>query len=200
MSTRRQFIQTGAALAALGTTSDSIASEPAQVHINLYKVIVDATFAPSLAFGERAAWLGLATHASPSDVTSLWYHDLHPRWMRSAAPIAGLTSPESLFCLERLAWDHSMRVLFKASHTALPGGEIQHSLMGPRPVVERLAAGYERDPRWASLTADAVGRFPAMRGRSSRRILRTPVGSVDSRFEGTLVSWVIGPVVETVRA
>jgi hypothetical protein len=200
VSTRRQFIQTGAALAALGTISDSIANEPAQVHINLYKVIVDAAFAPSVAFGERAAWLGLTTHASPSDVTSLWYHDLHPRWMRSAAPIAGLTSAESLFCLERLAWDHSMRVLFKASHTALPGGEIQHSLTGPEAVVERLAAGYERDPRWASLTADALGRFPAMRARQSRRILLTAAGSVDSRFEGTLVSWVIGPVVETVRA
>jgi len=199
VSTRRQFIQTGAALAALGTISDSIASEPAQVHINLYKVIVDATFAPSLAFGERAAWLGLTTHASPSDVTSLWYHDLHPRWMRSAAPIAGLTSAESLFCLERLAWDHSMRVLFKATHTALPGGEIQHSLMGPEPVVERLAAGYERDPRWASLTADAVAQFPARRGRPSQRTLRARMGCVEARFEGTLVSWVIGPVVETVR-
>ena len=120
--------------------------------------------------------------------------------MRSAAPIAGLTSAESLFCLERLAWDHSMRLLFKASHTALPGGEIQHSLTGPEAVVERLAAGYERDPRWASLTADALGRFPAMRARQSRRILLTAAGSDDSRFEGTLVSWVIGPVVETVRA
>ncbi len=48
------------------------------------------------------------------DVTDLWFNELSVRWKQGPAPIAGLTARNSLFCLERLAWDASMRVVSRS--------------------------------------------------------------------------------------
>jgi len=200
MSTRREFIRTGAAVAALTALDPARSDERGDSSLALYKVILDSAFPSSAAFGRRASELGLATHASPSDVTSLWYHDLHPRWVQSAVAIAGLTSPESLFCLERLAWDHSMRVLFRAFHRPVDSSSIEHVLTGPQSVVRALTSAYATRDAWTDATAEAFAGFPTAQGALIQRTLRVRGSGRGARLGTTLVSWVIGPISKTTAA
>jgi hypothetical protein len=95
-------------------------------HPSLYKVLFDRRFAAARAFGRDAEWRGESVHAFDGDITHVWYHDLHPRWQRGRAAIAGLTAHGALFCLEHLARDARMRVVHRAKHR-YPGHETLYS-------------------------------------------------------------------------
>jgi hypothetical protein len=86
----------------------------------LYKVVCDERFAASRTFGSEAQRLGLLVYVIKGDIRDLWFRDLYARWNRSPAAIAGLTAHGAIFCLERLAWDQRMRVVFRREHTLLP--------------------------------------------------------------------------------
>jgi len=47
------------------------------------------------------------------DVTRFWYDQLQPAWRQQRAALAGTTLPDVLFCLEQLARDHGLRVLWR---------------------------------------------------------------------------------------
>src|SRR5262249_31587202 len=116
VATRRQFLQSAAAAivppaliprAVRVSNTSSLASSERP---SFYKVIVDERFAASIAFGRRFSDLGTPVHVISGDVTGLWFHDLYFAWQRGRAPIAGMTTAESLFCLEILARDAGLRV------------------------------------------------------------------------------------------
>ena len=75
-----------------------------------YKVIFDHRFPDSVAFAETFNRLGTPVHGISGDVTALWYDALYFDWRAGKAPLAGLTTPDSLFCLEILARDAGLRV------------------------------------------------------------------------------------------
>jgi len=104
---------------------------PVRPPISLYKVIFDRRFPSSREFGAEARKLGLPVHEIEGDITDLWYHDLSLRWREEPVAIAGLTAHGPLFCLERLAWDHRMRVVFRARHS-LWGSAMRCREAGPR--------------------------------------------------------------------
>src|SRR5690349_11244800 len=116
MMNRRQVLQSGLAATSLplvaGISLAPLATAQARAleHPALYKVLFDQRFAASRAFGREALWRGQSVQGFNGDITQVWYHDLHPRWQKGAAAIAGLTAHGALFCLERLAWDVGMRV------------------------------------------------------------------------------------------
>jgi hypothetical protein len=74
-------------------------------------VIFDKRFPASVAFGEKWKAGGAPVHGIRGDITDLWFHDLDAQWKKQPVAIAGLTAHGPLFCLERLAWDHGMRVV-----------------------------------------------------------------------------------------
>ena len=92
----------------------------------LHVAIFDRRFAAGRRFARSSATRGIATRPIAGDVTSLWYSELHPLWntgnkdrsVQYPVAIAGLTTYGPLFCLERLAWDHGMRVLHRQEHDA----------------------------------------------------------------------------------
>ena len=84
----------------------------------LHVAIFDRRFAAGRRFARSSATRGIATRPIAGDVTSLWYSELHPLWKQRPVAIAGLTTYGPLFCLERLAWDHGMRVLHRQEHDA----------------------------------------------------------------------------------
>jgi hypothetical protein len=87
--------------------------------VPFYKVIVDERFPSSAAYGEEWRARGAAVHAIRGDITDLWFHDLDLRWKQQGpVAIAGLTAHGPLFCLERLAWDHAMRVVSRVEQAA----------------------------------------------------------------------------------
>jgi hypothetical protein len=82
-------------------------------HPKLHLAVFDHRFAAGRQFSRSSEARGIATRPIANDVTSLWYSELHPLWKQQPVAIAGLTTYGALFCLERLAWDHGMRVLHR---------------------------------------------------------------------------------------
>jgi hypothetical protein len=124
MTSRREFLKAGLVASALPVAAhaelaDAFAGGPAAP---LYKVLYDTRFEVSTAFARRAEARGIPVHAMAGDMTRFWYDDLYHRWRQGPAAIAGLTAHGPLFCLERLAWEQRMRVVYRdAVATARPG-------------------------------------------------------------------------------
>src|SRR5688572_11776975 len=138
MTSRREFLKVGLAASALlpvGARA-SLAGVEAPAAVSLYKVLYDTRFAASVAFARRAAARGVAVHAMTGDMTPFWYGDLYHRWRQEPVAIAGLTAHGALFCLEHLAWEQRMRVVYRGEHAAVAGGRVAHRFEG----AARLAA------------------------------------------------------------
>jgi hypothetical protein len=177
----------------------------------LYAVVFDERFAQAIRFGREAGRLGLPVRGLQGDVTDFWYAELHPLWKRQPRPIAGLTAYAALFCLERLAWDHGMRVVYHGEHARLASGEVEHVLYGPaaRPAPGTLDTGPfpvahgASDDRadWPAEIASMIARTesrsawsglpPARRAVQSRFL--TPGSPREQSVGQPLHSWVIAP-------
>jgi hypothetical protein len=195
MTSRREFLKVGltaSALLPVGARASFDGLETrAPIH-SLYKVLCDTRFAASVAFARRAAARGVAVHAMTGDMTPFWYDDLYHRWRQGPVAIGGLTAHGALFCLERLAWEHRMRVIYCGEHAAAGGGAWAHRFEGPAPLAS-AAAGATFDDDWASALADIVVACP--RGREEAGIARSSTVGVDAAAPPEpLFSWVIARV------
>ena len=85
-----------------------------------FRAIYDERFEAGRAFATEAAYRGWITRAIRGDITNVWFRELSPRWRRSPAAITGVTTAQTLFVLERLAWDAGMRVTFRDRVPAAP--------------------------------------------------------------------------------
>lgn len=199
MANRREFLQAGLTalavpLAARSVLSPSLAAWAAESSATpLYKVVFDERFAACRAFAGEAKRLGAPVHGIRGDMTSLWFDDLYARWKQGPAAIAGLTAHGALFCLERLAWDHRMRVVFRGEHAYGPDGRLEHVLSAPPGVLRQAGGLGESGPEWASRIAGVVVRFPAKRERAETLNISTEWAKKADDPEH-LVSWVIAPV------
>jgi hypothetical protein len=100
----------------------------ALARLPLYAALFDRRFSDSRLFSWAVQQRGIAIRPISGDVTDVWYSELHPRWKQAAVPIAGVTTYGPLFCLERLAWDHGMRVVYRGSHQRGSDRTIEHRL------------------------------------------------------------------------
>jgi hypothetical protein len=194
MTSRREFLKVGVAASALPWAAYAgVVDISASAHsVPLYKVVYDARFSAGVEFAQRASALGHAVHAIDGDMTRFWYDDLYHRWQRGAAAIAGLTARGALFCLEQLAWDQRMRVVFRAEHSISPDGCVAHRFEGA-PALLSSAIAAASEPGWAAAMAGIVGQCsPARAERATasaitNRASTSPIGE-------PLFSWVIAPV------
>lgn len=197
MTSRREFLQIGVAASALpwAVYADAVGRSAPVEALQLYKVVYDTRFSAGVEFAQRASALGHAVHAINGDMTRFWYDDLYHRWRRGAAAIAGLTGRGALFCLEQLAWDQRMRVVFRAEHSVVDDGCVAHRFEGTSALLSSAMAAAS-EPNWAAAMADLVGQcVPVRAGRATatasaitRRASTSPVGE-------SLFSWVIAPVI-----
>jgi hypothetical protein len=113
MQTRREFIQLGLAASAIpvlvGLPSLAGSRRP-------NAVVFDERFPPGPELAREAQKQGLRTYGLRGEVTSLWYRDLEPSWRGGPMMVTGLTSESALFCLELLARDRGMRLVFRSDH------------------------------------------------------------------------------------
>lgn len=203
MASRREFLQVGIAALALpisarAALSSQASSEAAPDATPLYKVIFDERFAESAVFGAEAQRLGLPVYSIRGDITDLWFHDLDAQWKKSSVAIAGLTAHGAFFCLEQLAWDHGMRVVFRGDHRILPDRSIEHAFTGPKTVLNR-AARMRDDSRddheaWPARVAGLVARFPEDRSMPAAVNIRARPAIPGAGAPEHLISWVIAPV------
>jgi hypothetical protein len=194
MTSRREFLQAGLVAATLPmavqanetAAAEAVSTEP------LYKVLYDTRFPASVVFARRASTRGLVVQAMGGDMTRFWYDDLYHRWQAGPAAIAGLTAHGALFCLERLAWDQRMRVVFRGEHALAPAGRVAHRFEGPAPLLP-AATRAANEASWAAALADVVAECP--RGRAvqqAAKVLTVNAGTPPA--SETLFSWVIAPV------
>jgi len=114
---RRDFLLTISLSPFAGAIFDSaIAAPPHSLSLFIY----DERFEHARALAREAAF-GAPQRAISGDITSLWLEDLQSRWPTRTETIAGVTTERTLFCLDILARDHSLRVL--ARSTVASGSE-----------------------------------------------------------------------------
>ena len=190
MTSRRELLKAGLAASALPLAASAGFAHAEHTAVPLYKVVHDTRFAASVAFAARAAARGLAVAGIDGDVTRLWYDDLYHRWRRQPAAIAGLTAHGALFCLERLAWDHRLRVVYRGEHAAADG-DVVHRLDGP---LRMLSAPADAGSlAWCAALADVVAECPRERSGRGTATLVTRCAGLAPPSE-PLFSWVIAPL------
>jgi hypothetical protein len=195
MTSRREFLQIGIAASALPLATqaaraaglDEPAAVPAPRPVPLYKAVFDTRFAESVAFGRRAASLGVATHAIEGDMTKFWFDDIYHRWRQGPVAIAGLTAHGPLFCFERLAWDQGLRVVFRAEHA-----DAEHVLSGPESLL-LAARGAVSCADWGAAMAEVVTSCPSGRAAIGSAAVARSAGRASSAAAEPLYSWVIAP-------
>jgi hypothetical protein len=207
MTNRREFLQIGMAAGAWPLASKAAFAVPAgaPAPVPLYKVVYDARFPVSVAFGARARELGLSVHEIEGDITAFWYEELDAVWRPGPAgatlpprpqAIAGLTAHGPLFCLERLAWDSRLRAVFKAEHVAAARGMLEHRLYGPLPMLRQGLRLAEAGEAWPRAAAEIAARCPQGKAEIANARV-TGAGELGAGADGEpLYTWVIAPAVQ----
>jgi hypothetical protein len=156
------------------------------------QLIFDQRFVAARLFGAEAARRGIATTAFNGDVTALWFHDLGPRWAVDRAPIAGITTPEALFCLEQLARDAWMRVTVRAEHAGTDARSCGHRVTGRAAAVDRVCAALDAGADWPARMALALAIVsPDVGAGALQRRIDAGGGPPGAERRAKLVSWMI---------
>jgi hypothetical protein len=133
MVNRRTVLKIGATTltgALVNVTVLSRKAASARTHSAFQRAVFDDRFAESRGFAAELHNAGVLTSAIRGDVAKLWYEDLRVHLSKKRVPIAGLTDRPALFCLEELARDVGMRVIFRADHMIDQNGHTQHTAVG----------------------------------------------------------------------
>jgi hypothetical protein len=105
-------------------------------------------------------------------------------------PIAGLTARPALFCLERLAWDHGMRVVYHAEHTRRADNTFAHVARMPVPGLNTAELAAQGD-FWSEHVARVLVRLAA-----TSAVARGPSTACTAPARddtATVFSWMISP-------
>jgi hypothetical protein len=168
MTSRREFLQatlaasavpvaTGVFAAEQDAVSESVVQKPPAPTLRFHTAVFDHRFPDSVAFADAMRRLGAAVHGITGDMTDLWSRELYPLWRASPVPVAGLTAHGPLFCLERLAWDHGMRVVFRAEHQYRPDGGIDHLVCAQESLLAHVSGLATAGSKWSAHVAALVG-------------------------------------------
>jgi hypothetical protein len=193
MSSRREFIQAGAAMAAtalptLSAVTGTLGS------LWLYKVIYDQRFASARRFGATARDLNASVEAIEGDVHDLWYHDLYHRWKAAPAPIAGMTTFNPLFLLGMFAQDVGMRLIYRTNHRPDQNGAVAHEQFGPMTEQCRYEELRRSGTQWGAAAAQIVLSWPEHAVVVSQARSNIADGNRRMVEPETLLSWIIAPV------
>jgi hypothetical protein len=161
---------------------------PTQTQRAFHRAVFDERFAECRGFRDELHIAGVVTSAIRGDVAKLWYHDLRVHLSETRLPVAGLTDRAALFCLEELARDVSMRVIFRADHIIDQNGQTQHTAVGPASLV--AASGQlTAEAGFGHTMARLFRRFDISEPRDVAAQKRT--GPFSPKNKTALVSWLI---------
>lgn len=157
---------------------------------SLAQGIVDERYTESRTFGDSLAAHGVPTTAIRGDVASLWYDDLRAQLRRTRTPVAGLTDRCTLFCLEELARDVSMKVVTRIDHIIDRNGNARHDAIGPGLSLETIQSLHPQE-RFGHLVALLVMQPETFRGAHLNAQKRTGPAAPANDTALALVTWVI---------
>jgi hypothetical protein len=167
MINRRSVMKIGAA-----SIAATVVNSPALAHRRFQRAVFDERFAECRAFAAELDSAGVRTSAIRGDVAKLWYHDLRVHLRENRLPVAGLTDRAAMFCLEELARDVNMRVIFRADHLVDDAGDVRG-----------------RQPGFGRTMARLFSRFDSSEPRDASAQKRT--GPFSPEGKTALVSWII---------
>ena len=110
---RREFLYFSASASALGVAGVSLPAIAGAPSIRIHRAVYDDRYPESVEFAMEARDLDIPVSVIQGDITKFWYEELSLAWRKRPVATAGLTNEDSLFCLEQLARDHRMRVVFR---------------------------------------------------------------------------------------
>lgn len=195
MTNRREVVTAGLAAALLARTSaaglaggGAFAGDAAA-----RSFVADERRAQALAAARAAAARGASIRPLGGDVTRL-YESLDLAWRAAPFALAGLTTPNALFLIERLALDRGMRTAYRGIHRRAADGRYEHELLGSRALIHHVDV---RTEAWGAALghALAVWRGDAPPGAAIVAPLAAPGaappgGDADG---APLVSWLLVP-------
>jgi hypothetical protein len=207
MTSRRRFMNGSVAVAAagaLGGLEAVLRSRPQGraatlgSTLKLDAVVVDQRFPESVEFGRTLALNGTQLYSMHGDVTEVWYSRLHPLWKARGGVVAGLTGGGVLFCLERLGWDHGLRVVQRGLHQPLGAEGTRHALLGKADWSALTRDSANPITPWPAAVAAAIASMeapcPAVPFGGTLRPVCTTAAEILGRSTDTpLFSWVIAP-------
>jgi len=161
---------------------------PTRVHLPFHRAVFDERFADCRSFASELQSAGVSTSAIRGDVAKLWYYDLRLHLSENRLPIAGLTDRAALFCLEELARDVGMRVVFRADHIIGQGGYTQHTAAGQASLVA-VTQSLPPEPGFGRAIALLFGQFDITEPCDRSAQKRT--GPFSPKTKTALVSWLI---------
>ena len=157
-------------------------------HSAFQRAVFDERFAECRAFAAELQSAGVRASAIRGDVAKLWYDDLRVHLNENRSPIAGLTDRPALFCLEELARDVGMRVIFRADHIMDQDGHAQHTAVGPASLVA-VTRNLPPEAGFGRAMAGLFTRFDIREPRDLAAQKRT--GPFSPENKTALVSWMI---------
>src|SRR5690606_24267590 len=114
--------------------------------------VADRRYPEARTAARAAAARGAAILDVALDPTGV-YESLDLSLRSSAFAIAGLTASNALFVIERLAWEHGLRTLYRGMHARAAGGSVEHELLGSTPI---RRADLRSTPGWAAALGRAL--------------------------------------------
>jgi hypothetical protein len=153
-------------------------------------IVADSRFAASRDFAVEAARTGGRIVWIDGDITDLWYDELDLLWRRERNALSGMTEYGAFFCLERLALDRGLRVVFKGEHRNSASGIVMHTIAGPEAIVTHEVLDAFAGNCWAARTARMA--MAACGGGLAATRLQTHVAA-DLEQPALLISWVLAP-------
>lgn len=189
MITRREIMASGIAVTLLARASAaaavSTAGADAQPQRRVF--VAEAGIPDAVAATRTATGPGVVPLSFESDVTRV-YEWLDVELRTARVLVGGLTTPQALFAIERLAWDRGLRTAYRGLHRRVGGPAPSHELLGSPAIVERIES---IDPHeWA----EGLGRAltVAVPGPADYRHVVTSqqVPRID---DNAFVSWLLAP-------
>ena len=199
MLDRRSVMKIGAATVAGALVNLPVLGRnvaPARARRAFQRAVFDERFAECRAFAAELHGAGVLTSAIRGDVAKLWYDDLRVHLSETRLPVAGLTDRAALFCLEELARDVRMRVIFRADHiidqdidqSGDQDGRAQHTAVGPASLVA-VTRNLAPEAGFGRTMAGLFSQFDTSEPRDTAAQKRT--GPFSPENKTALVSWLI---------
>jgi hypothetical protein len=196
MVNRRSVLKIGAATVAgvlvkVPVSDQNLSQTRAQ--IAFHRAVFDERFAECRGFAAELDSAGVFTSAIRGDVAKLWYDDLRVHLRENRLPFAGLTDRAALFCLEELARDVGMRVIFRADHMIDQNGHTQHTAVGPASLAA-VARNLPKETGFGRALAVLFSQFDINALNASRpgdMAAQKRTGPFSPENKTALVSWLI---------
>ncbi len=179
MTNRREFLQTGVTVSAMPLAINGLlsagtaAARGAGTAPVLHTALSDDRYAEGRRFAEALGEIGVrAVALRDGDVTEP-YLALAALWRERPAAVAGLTQFGPMFVLERLGFEHGLRVVLHVEHRVSGDGELEHSITGAPQVIALAEALQRQGVEWPVLFAALARAAGDGRGPRTERAIRT---------------------------